>query len=178
MGMTCYDFAGTVRDDDPSNPSGLTPNSQTEKIYFHSYWRSDLVGFGERQAWMLKSFFATQNLEKTKFILWSNGDLSQNEFVSPFLRKYPNSFSVQVVDVDVLARHTPLAGSPSLRHQDKRAWVDGDIIRLLLTWEYGGVWVDMDSLLTRDLSPLLEHEFVTQWDCYGEHLCGILHFND
>jgi hypothetical protein len=27
--------------------------------------------------------------------------------------------------------------------------------------------VDMDTLLTRDLTPLLEHEFVTQWDCYG-----------
>ena len=26
----------------------------------------------------------------------------------------------------------------------------------------------MDMLLTRDLSPLLEHEFVTQWDCYGD----------
>jgi hypothetical protein len=25
----------------------------------------------------------------------------------------------------------------------------------------------MDTLLTRDLTPLLEHEFVTQWDCYG-----------
>ncbi|KXN89343.1 hypothetical protein AN958_05841 [Leucoagaricus sp. SymC.cos] len=26
----------------------------------------------------------------------------------------------------------------------------------------------MDSLLTRDLEPLLEHEFVTQWDCYDK----------
>ncbi|TFY73267.1 hypothetical protein EWM64_g10746 [Hericium alpestre] len=26
----------------------------------------------------------------------------------------------------------------------------------------------MDSLLTRDLTPLLEHEFVTQWDCYDK----------
>jgi mannosyltransferase OCH1-like enzyme len=37
-----------------------------------------------------------------------------------------------------------------------------------LLWAYGGVWIDMDSLLTRDLEPLLEHEFVTQWDCYGK----------
>jgi len=33
---------------------------------------------------------------------------------------------------------------------------------------YGGVWVDMDSLMTRDLEPLFEHEFVTQWDCYDK----------
>ena len=54
-----------------------------------------------------------------------------------------------------------------LNLNDKKAWVDGDLIRLPLLWQYGGVWVDMDSLLTRDMSPLLEHEFVTQWDCYG-----------
>jgi hypothetical protein len=32
----------------------------------------------------------------------------------------------------------------------------------------------MDSLLTRDLSPLLEHEFITQWDCYGAFFLTLL----
>ena len=46
---------------------------------------------------------------------------------------------------------------PDLLHsKDTKAWVDGDLVRLLVTWAYGGVWVDMDSLLSRDLSPLLE----------------------
>ncbi|KAI6116248.1 hypothetical protein F5141DRAFT_655108 [Pisolithus sp. B1] len=55
-----------------------------------------------------------------------------------------------------------------LQLNDARAWVDGDLVRLLILWNHGGMWIDMDTLLTRDLSPLLEHEFVTQWDCYDK----------
>lgn len=166
FGMDCYEFAGTIR----KSASALTPSAPADypKSVFHTYWRSDLVPFGDRQAWMLRSFFATQDLSRARLILWaSHSNLSQNSYVSAFLRSYPDNFSVQVVDVDHLARNTALAGSSLLHQKDKRAWVDGDLIRLLVTWEYGGVWVDMDSLLTRDLAPLLEHEFVTQWDCYG-----------
>ena len=92
-----------------------------------------------------------------------------------WLRKYPDAFHVMLVDAEVLARGTALEGNSLLRARDNRAWVDGDLIRLLVTWAYGGVWVDMDSLLTRDLSPLLEHEFVTQWDCYGMYLISHQH---
>lgn len=163
LGMDCYDFAGTIREP----PSMLDEPHTQPKAVFHSYWRADLVPFGDRQAWMLRSFFATQDLSRASMILWSNGDLSKNPWVGAFLRTYPDSFSTKVVDVDLLARDTALARSSLLRRRDDKAWVDGDLVRLLVTWEYGGVWIDMDSLLTRDLSPLLEHEFVTQWDCYG-----------
>ncbi|KAG8900725.1 hypothetical protein FRB99_005798, partial [Tulasnella sp. 403] len=161
LGMDCYDFAGTIR----KHPS--TSNAPIRPTIFHSYWRKDLVPFGERQAWMLRSFFATQDLDRASMILWSNDDLSQNPWVASFLEAYPNAFSTKVVNVDHLAKDTALARSSLLHRKDARAWVDGDLVRLLVTWEYGGVWIDMDSLLTRDLSPLLEHEFVTQWDCYG-----------
>jgi hypothetical protein len=117
---------------------------------------------------MLKSFFATQDLARSNLILWSNGDLSNNPNIQPFLRAYPDSFEVRIVDVDELASETALERSKLLRAKDKRAWTDGDLVRLLVTWAHGGVWVDMDTLFTRDLTPLLEHEFVTQWDCYGK----------
>jgi hypothetical protein len=71
------------------------------------------------------------------------------------------------VDIPSLAKGTALESSDLLKKKDPRAWVDGDLIRLLLLWNYGGLWVDMDFLLTRSLEPLLEHEFVTQWDCHG-----------
>ncbi|PCH35395.1 hypothetical protein WOLCODRAFT_79409 [Wolfiporia cocos MD-104 SS10] len=119
---------------------------------------------------MLKSFFATQDADATRLILWSNGDLSDNAILAEWLRRYPDAFELRVVDYDDLARGTELEGSELLRVTDSRAWIDGDLVRLLVLWAFGGVWVDMDSLLTRDLSPLLEHEFVTQWDCYADKL--------
>lgn len=165
LGLDCYDFAGTLRAP-PDRELGSVTN-------FHSYWRTDLAPFGERQEWMLKSFFATQPAGHSKFILWSNGDLSGNELLRGYVLRYPGAFELRVADVADLAKGTELEGSALLRSTDKKAWVDGDLIRLLVVWREGGVWVDMDSLLTRDLSPLLEHEFVTQWDCYG--MCLVLH---
>ncbi|KAL5523208.1 hypothetical protein ACEPAF_1475 [Sanghuangporus sanghuang] len=166
FGLDCYDFASTIQPL-PRDLRHSLPYPD-EKVNFHTYWRADLVPFGERQEWMVKSFFATQDLSHSRLILWSNGDLRSNEMVRRWTRKYPDNFQLRIVDVESLAKGTALEGSDLLYAMDSKAWVDGDLVRLLVTWAYGGVWVDMDSLLTRDLSPLLEHEFVTQWDCYDK----------
>jgi hypothetical protein len=169
LGLDCYELAGTVQ-----GPESSSMFEEEElhipgdwRTQYHTYWRTDLAAFGARQDWMLKSYFATQNIKTTRLILWSNGDLSSNPILQHYLRKYPDAFILRVVDKIWLARGTELEGSELLKIKDKKAWVDGDLIRLLVLWQYGGVWVDMDTLLTRDLHPLLEHEFVTQWDCYG-----------
>jgi hypothetical protein len=167
LGLDCYDFAGTIQvhpDDEALVRGWIPPDARTQ---FHTYWRTDLVPFGPRQEWMIKSFFATQDVAASRLVLWSNGDLSENEILRGYLARYPDAFTLRIVDVLTLARATALDGSEMLKMKDAKAWIDGDLIRLLLLWTYGGVWVDMDSLMTRDLTPLLEHEFVTQWDCYG-----------
>lgn len=167
-GLECYAFAGTIKSpnhDDEFSIALQIPGD--ERTQYHTYWRNDLAPFGPRQEWMLKSFFATQNVRTTRLVLWSNGDLSSNEILRTYAKRYPDAFALKIVDIPMLARGTELEGSPMLNTKDSKAWVDGDLIRLLLLWNYGGVWIDMDSLLVRDLEPLLEHEFVTQWDCYG-----------
>jgi hypothetical protein len=164
LGLDCYDFAGTV-----NLPEGETlPRLHGERTQFHTYWRVDLAPFGPRQEYTLKSFFATQNVDRSRLILWSNGDLGGNAILQKYLRRYPEAFALKVVDIPTLAKGTALDGSELLKVNDEKAWVDGDLVRLLVIWVYGGVWVDMDSLLTRSLEPLLEHEFVTQWDCFGK----------
>ncbi|KAK7437932.1 hypothetical protein VKT23_018367 [Stygiomarasmius scandens] len=166
FGMDCYDFAGTIQSPPKTSFSLIPPE---EKTQFHTYWRIDLAEFGPRQEYMLKSFFATQDLSSTRLVLWSNGNLAEkNALLQKYLEKYPDSFAVKKLSISELARGTVLEGHALLTSTDKKAWLDGDLIRLLLLWNYGGVWVDMDSLLTRDLEPLLEHEFVTQWDCYDK----------
>jgi hypothetical protein len=170
MGFDCYDLAGTIKhspNQHPSHNEWWPESGREERVQYHTYWRSDLAAFGPRQEWMLKSFFATQSLERSQLILWSNGDLGQNPILQKYLTRYPQAFALRIVDIPKLAVGTELEGSSMLESKDKKAWVDGDLIRLLLLWNYGGVWIDMDSLFTRNLEPLLEHEFVTQWDCYG-----------
>ncbi|THU82297.1 glycosyltransferase family 32 protein [Dendrothele bispora CBS 962.96] len=168
FGMDCYDFAGTIKSPSKSGLSSIVVSAE-QRTQFHTYWRIDLAEFGPRQEYMLKSFFATQDLSSTRLVLWSNGDLAErNLILQKYLKRYPDAFTVRKLSIRELARGTVLEGSSLLASTDKKAWLDGDLIRLLLLWNYGGVWVDMDSLLTRDLEPLLEHEFVTQWDCYDK----------
>jgi hypothetical protein len=154
----CYHFASTIHTPPTHRPR--------EPMIFHSYWRIDLVTFSQRQEWFMRSLFATQPTG-SRLILWSNGDLSKNPIIKTWLQTHPGTFETRVVNFQVLARGTALQDSELLAMRDTKAWIDGDLVRLLVLWVYGGVWVDMDSLLTRDLTPLLEHEFVTQWDCYG-----------
>lgn len=168
IGMDCYDLAGGIQS--TARPHA---NSNSERINYHSYWRSDLTTFGERQEWFLKSFFATQDISNSKLTLWSNGDLRPNKFLEKWLHRFPDSFELRIANIQRLAKGTALEGSRYLDRHDPRAWVDGDLVRLLVVWNFGGAWVDMDSLMTRDIYPLLEHEFFTQWDCYGALLSFI-----
>ncbi len=157
MGLDCYDLAGTIRSDGNTRILDVHVPGD-ERTQYHTYWRVDLAAFGPRQEYMLQSFFATQNIYTSRLILWSNGDLSDNEILVGYLDRYrPTPSPSKFVDIPALAIGTALEGSELLRRKDEKAWVDGDLIRLLLLWNYGGVWVDMDSLLTRDLDPLLEH---------------------
>jgi hypothetical protein len=162
-GFDCYDFAGTIR---PLPSSSAALAQDRPRTNYHTYWRTDLAPFGRRQEYTLKSFFATQN-PHSRLVMWSNGDLSGNALLASYVARYPDAFELRVADVRELSKGTPLENSPLLSSSDKKAWLDGDLVRLLVVWRDGGVWVDMDTLLTRDLTPLLEHEFVTQWDCYG-----------
>jgi hypothetical protein len=164
-GMACYDFSSTIQS---------FPDEPLEHLTYHTYWRSDLISFGERQTATLTAFLATQPLTHSKLILWTNGydTVSTNEYVRPYIEKWGEYIEIRQVDMNVLTRGTELEGLLSGYGGglfDERAWVDGDAVRLLVLWHYGGVWLDMDQILTRDLHPLTESEFVSQWDCYGEH---------
>ena len=171
-GMSCYDFSSTVQP---------IPDEPVDPLTYHTYWRSDLIPFGERHTATLTSFLATQPLAYSKLILWSNGAelISTNEFVRPYLEKWGDHIEIRQVDMSAFTRGTELEGLLSSIEGgglfDERGWVDGDAVRLLVLWHYGGVWLDMDQILTRDLHPLTESEFVTQWDCHGESFLPSLH---
>jgi hypothetical protein len=102
-------------------------------------------------------------------VLWTNdpAKLQANPFLQP-LTSEPR-FRVQKIDMVELAQGTPVQSSKILSlATDKKAWLDGDLVRILLLYKYGGVWVDMDYLVLRDFRPLLEQEWLVQWDCYDK----------
>jgi hypothetical protein len=128
----------------------------------------------------LKSILATQDFQSSpnavqpmsQVILWTNPSirsLENDPLLAPLLYRYRDRLSLRIIDLTSLTKNTPLQGHHLLNSVfDKKAWLDGDLIRVLLLWHYGGFWIDMDNLLLRDLRILGEHEWVVQWDCYGK----------
>ena len=73
---------------------------------------------------------------------------------------------LRVVDMHDLSRGMPFENSPLLSSSNKKHGLMA--ISFTCWWSggmevYGWTW----TLLTHDLAPLLEHEFVMQWDCYS-----------
>lgn len=187
FGLDCYHFSATL----PSEP--LTQQTLPEHTIFHMYWRADLSPFRERQALVLKSLFTSQDCSRTSAILWTN---NESLLHNPLLLQIQEAagkerLSIRIADFGALARGTPMEGhplisssssdrsasksnsksksqSPPPKRNDKKGWLDGDLLRILVLYSYGGVWVDMDSVILRSFRPLLEAEWVTQWDCYDK----------
>ncbi|KAK4046185.1 hypothetical protein OIV83_006260 [Microbotryomycetes sp. JL201] len=168
LGDDCFNFASTV-------PDQLLPGMQVpERTVFHLYWRMDLLPIGDRQVMLLDSILAMQDPARTSAVLWTN-DASeatlhrQSAKLQPIKERYGERFAIKQVNKAELAKGTAMEGHSMLQMVDDKAWLDGDLVRLLVVWTFGGVWVDMDTILTgRSMLPLLESEWVTQWDCYGK----------
>ncbi|KAH9176686.1 hypothetical protein EDB89DRAFT_2123418 [Lactarius sanguifluus] len=66
--------------------------------------------------------------------MWSNGDLSTNALLASYVARYPEAFELRVANIRELSKGTPLENSPLLSSNDEKAWLDDDLIRLLVIW--------------------------------------------
>jgi hypothetical protein len=143
-----------------------------EPVTFHMFWRERSGGFwptvrrfGRKQALPVKAFLATQDLSACSLTLWSDRDLSSNDWLKPFLPR----LTLRVYDVAAEVRGTPLEAHPKVYTQrDSRAYRDGDLFRILILYKYGGIYADMDTVLLRSLGVFLDQEFLYQWDHFDD----------
>jgi hypothetical protein len=109
----------------------------------------------------LKSYLATQNLEKTKLIVWSDYDISNQENIQP----YKGLVDFRVYNVEELAKDTPIENSRMHLSlvRDENHWMHSGIMRFLTLYKFGGIYYDMDIILLRDFKPILNQDFAYQW---------------
>jgi len=109
----------------------------------------------------IKAYLATQNLTKTKLIVWSDYDISDQENIQP----YKNFVDFRVYDPRELAKGTPLEGVEShfTTGGDHNHWMSSGVMRFLVLYKFGGIYFDMDMVLLRDLKPILGQNFAYQW---------------
>jgi len=147
----------------------LKPYRLDSKMVLHFYWRVPL-NFGRKQALAVKSALVNNyelNRDNLEINLWSNVDLSDNEYLAP-IKEFIN---IKVWDPLEEIKETILEPysdyyKNSIRY-DPKNWIAGDFFRLLCLHKYGGFYFDMDVLILRDLSPLNGYQFLYQWGSSG-----------
>lgn len=136
-----------------------------EPVIFHMFWGK--LPAAEQAALAILSFLATQDLVFSVLWVWSplGVDAASDPLFLPFTKSKHVFF--KAFDAVTEAKGTALEGSHLLNaatsSNDPRFYLFGDLVRLLVLARHGGVYVDMDVLLLRNLGPLLGHEFAEQW---------------
>ena len=146
--LDCLDFLRNIKNENYEYP--------VEKVNFHIYseFRTD------KEIVSLMSFFATQNLDKTKVIVWSDYDIT-NE---PRVQRFKDLVDFRVWDVKSEAIGTPIENQTRMfSASDEKHYLQSDLLRLLALYKYGGVWIDMDVILLRDFRPILDQEYMYMW---------------
>jgi hypothetical protein len=117
-------------------------------------------------AGVIEAWLATQP-ESAVLVVWVPVPQPPPGALLPLLRAFPRRLRVRALDILWEARGSPVENSFMLRLTDKHSWIDSDFARMVLLWRYGGFYADMDVLLLRDATPLLELEFLTEFACWG-----------
>lgn len=166
-----------------------------ENMIFHTYWSGD---FSAKQALSIKSFLATQDLNKQQVWLWLDStfgwdDYTSNPFLQPLLpyltiRKF--SITDELDDVicnlysakwfDHVAGKYYRSRLNFLLHQRTDFANRANIFRLLILYKYGGFYSDLDVFFLRslaDLTSICSMEFCYQWATRPHANSAILRFD-
>ena len=139
-----------IKDEDYSYPE--------EIVNFHIYTEVKT----NKELECVKSFLATQNLEKTRLVIWSDYEIYDN----PLLQPYKHLVTFKVYNAREEAKGTLLEDHPVWINSDisdTKHYMKSGILRFLVTHKYGGVWADMDMVFLRDFKPILDQEWAYMW---------------
>ena len=174
--MSCMQLARSI-DSRHGYCVGHDPHVDEQRVNFH------VAMFGpvwRRQATLaVSAFLLTQNLTQSRLVVWT--DRLWSEIKGDGEVQLLLSAAAQHVEVRVWNAYDELIASNSLLSasaawyasiDDSQGYLRGDLMRLLLLHNYGGVWVDADVLLLRDFAPILGQQFVYKWGSHCNELNG------
>jgi hypothetical protein len=134
--------------------------TSSERELCHFYWYGD---FSLKQTFAVMSFLATQDLDRTELWLWLDGESAYDGHEeNPLLRPLLPYVQVHRFDAKIAARGTPAQRRPEL-YEDVTPTARSDFVRCVVLFKYGGIYIDMDMMLIRDLGGLPPDEFCYPW---------------
>jgi hypothetical protein len=135
---------------------------------YHMYWHGT---FSSKQAFAVKSFLATQDLNNSELWLWLDVESGYADYKeNTYLRTFLSFLYVRCFDPEVESRNTPLGQRPEL-YSGVSPTARSDFFRFVVLYKYGGIYIDMDTIFLRDMSTLLldtryHSEFCYRWSAH------------
>jgi hypothetical protein len=134
--------------------------TEREPLYFHTFWA---YGYSDVVPNLIKSFLLSQDLSFSKLIVWSNVTLTDDR-ITYFAKYFPKYVEFRIFNLNEYTNGTCLHGMPKFyKYIAHGLGVYSDAVRILLLHRHGGFWIDADSLLMKDVTPLIHvaHEFAS-----------------
>jgi hypothetical protein len=126
-----------------------------QHLLFHVFWNGKL---SRRQLLCIKSFLYSQNLSNSSLYIWLDSDYDYNRKVIP---KHPN-ISIKIYNPEIESQHTPFEGQEFINFK-KNMKFRSDLARMIILYNYGGIYFDLDLILFKDLRCISDLDFCYQW---------------
>lgn len=145
------------------NRIDINRSIKNEKIIFHTYWYGEI---GRKQAFSIKSFLVTQNVDNTELWLWLDEESGFNNYKNnKYLKHLLPHIKVKKYNPSTSLYGSPFENSISIFDQKKRLAYRGDGLRMWALNKFGGLWFDLDVMFLKDFQSLLSgHEFAYAWE--------------
>ncbi|KAI8582774.1 hypothetical protein K450DRAFT_278072 [Umbelopsis ramanniana AG] len=149
--FTCYDFAATI---------SARHVAKSSHIIYHTFIDNSKP-VDETVYEAMRSFFATQ--DDGSLYLWTRSlKLMSDPHIQSIQDIGGERVQVLLYEPNDLSLGTPVHGlTSSLDVSDQKM----NAMRLLILYRYGGLWFDSTGVFVRDMSPLFEHEWISQGHC-------------
>uniref|UniRef100_A0A7S4BK97 Uncharacterized protein n=1 Tax=Chrysotila carterae TaxID=13221 RepID=A0A7S4BK97_CHRCT len=155
-------------------PQPSTPPREVERrVLVHTYWYGP---FGSRPALGVKSVLVTQDSNRFQPVVWVDahayrqGGESVASISADLLELENHGAKVRYFHYAREVIGTPLEGKwDNIYEQDpKRRWwpalrTASDVVRYILLYKYGGLWIDADVMLLKRIEVLMPFEFAYPW---------------
>ncbi|XP_076649313.1 lactosylceramide 4-alpha-galactosyltransferase-like [Halictus rubicundus] len=176
--ITCYDFPSTsnsLPDFDPESESDKPIGDRN--IFFHETSCFDDAGLvlNARQACAVESA-AKMNPSMNVYLLFLSQSGISNRSKEMFnqLQKYPN-IKIRRIFADEYVKRTPLDEWYKDDVLKKSRWPRShmsDILRYLTLWKFGGIYLDLDVVVTTSLERMTNFAGAEDWDSIAAGIVG------
>lgn len=177
--IACYEEANSADSIPDFNPISVSNKAITDRnIFFHetSCFDQDGLVLNARQACAVESA-AKMNPNMNVYLLFVSASKISNQSKELFnqLQTYPNIHLGHIYPEDYV-RNTPLDLWYRSGILKKSRWPRShmsDILRYLTLWKYGGIYLDLDVVVTTSFGHLTNFAGAEDWDDVAAGVIGL-----